>query len=199
MLRSGDQRLWNRCDSRGVGALPSRAGRTLCASQEKQQTYSAATPIRSARWPGLYRVDGSAIKRLPERWASLMADYTYLNRIAETVASIALREGEANPLRLNPTKPAVFDDFARVLERQDVIEGRRYIHPLLGKGRVLKVESQAVAHPNPKVALLWRLFASTLRRRASSLRTLLFHLASSVRARNQPRSRASVPRALNCS
>jgi ADP-ribosylglycohydrolase len=84
---------------------------------------------------------------LPERWASMMADYTYINRVAETVTIIALRHADTNPLRQRVTQPAPHESLLDALKRQDVVERRRYWHPLLGGGRVTKVESQEVGRP----------------------------------------------------
>jgi ADP-ribosylglycohydrolase len=87
---------------------------------------------------------------LPERWASLMADYTYINRAAEAISLIALRRTEENPLRLRPKTPTAIGDLLDALKRQVVVEHHRYRHPLLGEGKVLKVESQEVGRPKVK-------------------------------------------------
>ncbi len=87
---------------------------------------------------------------LPERWASVMADYTYINRVAETLTLIALRRISNNPLRLDVVEPSPSESLPDALKRQDVIERRRYWHPLLAGGKVWKVESQEVGRPKVK-------------------------------------------------
>jgi ADP-ribosylglycohydrolase len=87
---------------------------------------------------------------LPERWASLMADYTYINRVAEAISLIALRRTKENPLRLRRQSPTAIGDLVDALKRQVVVERHRYWHPLMGEGKVLKVESQEVGRPRVK-------------------------------------------------
>src|SRR5262245_18467132 len=59
---------------------------------------------------------------LPERWASLMADYTYINRVAETISLIALRRTKENPLRLRRQAPTAIGDLVDALKRHVVVE-----------------------------------------------------------------------------
>ena len=87
---------------------------------------------------------------LPERWATLMADYTYINRVAEHITLIALRRGLDNSLRLARKPKTVLGDLLNALKRQVVVERTRYWHPLLGEGVVQKVESQEVGRPKVK-------------------------------------------------
>lgn len=86
---------------------------------------------------------------IPERWATLMADYTYLNRVAELVTLVALRRQSQNPLRLEGSGPdsPQHADLLAALDRQDVVKGRRYWHPLLGSGWATAVDSQEVGRP----------------------------------------------------
>ena len=87
---------------------------------------------------------------LPERWASLMADYTYINRVAENVTLIALRKATENTLRLTRKPKTVMADILGSLRQERVIEGSRYWHPLFGEGRVHKVDTQEVGRPKVK-------------------------------------------------
>jgi hypothetical protein len=89
---------------------------------------------------------------IPERWATIMADYTYLNRVAELLTLVALRRAPSNFLRLTPLKDAATPDGSVLasLQRQDVVKGRRYWHPLLGLGWATAVESQEVGRPIAK-------------------------------------------------
>jgi ADP-ribosylglycohydrolase len=90
---------------------------------------------------------------IPERWATIMADYTYLNRVAEFLTLAALRKAPDNFLRLTPlvsgSAPSE-GSLLGALDRQDVIKGRRYWHSLLGLGWANAVESQEVGRPTPK-------------------------------------------------
>lgn len=87
---------------------------------------------------------------IPQRWANLMADYTYLNRVAEALVSIAVRRANENLLRLKRTPPTTISDLLSSLKRQRVVERDTYGHPLLGEGRVTKVEVQDVGRPRVK-------------------------------------------------
>ena len=87
---------------------------------------------------------------LPERWASLMADYTYINRVAEAISLNALRQTKESPLRLKSKSPTAIGDLLDALKRQIVVEHHRYRHPLFGEGKVRKVESQEVGRPKVK-------------------------------------------------
>lgn len=86
---------------------------------------------------------------IPERWATLMADYTYLNRVAELVTLVALRREPHNLLRLEGAQPSAPQkaSLLAALTRQDVVKGHRYWHPLLGLGWVSAVDSQEVGRP----------------------------------------------------
>jgi ADP-ribosylglycohydrolase len=87
---------------------------------------------------------------IPERWASLMADYTYLNRVAEAISLIALRQTKENSLRLRTKPPTAIGDLLDALKKQIVVERQQYRHPLFGEGKALKVESQEVGRPKVK-------------------------------------------------
>lgn len=87
---------------------------------------------------------------LPERWASLMADYTYINRVAEALTLIALRTATDNPLRLRGKPKTVLSDLLNALQRQAVVKHNRYWHPLFAEGMVEAVESQDVGRPKVK-------------------------------------------------
>jgi ADP-ribosylglycohydrolase len=87
---------------------------------------------------------------VPQRWANLMADYTYLNRIAETLTLIALRRLSENPLRLKKKPPTAIGDLLSALKRQMVVKGHTYHHPLLGDGKVIHVDAQEVGRPRVK-------------------------------------------------
>lgn len=91
-------------------------------------------------------------QEIPERWATIMADYTYLNRVAELLTLIALRKTPTNFLRLQGPSVDLPSGGALLaaLDRQDVIKGRRYWHPLFGIGWATAVESQEVGRPTPK-------------------------------------------------
>jgi ADP-ribosylglycohydrolase len=88
---------------------------------------------------------------IPERWASLMADYTYLNQVAEYLTLVSLRQAISNPIRARvgvepPAKMWLLD----AMKRQDVQDRRPYWHPLFGTGRVIKAESQHVGLKQPR-------------------------------------------------
>ena len=89
---------------------------------------------------------------IPERWATIMADYTYLNRAAEFLTRAALRRAETNPLRLDGFRapPKGEGSLLTALRQQQVIERRRYWHPLFGLGWATKVESQEIGRPKIK-------------------------------------------------
>jgi hypothetical protein len=86
---------------------------------------------------------------IPERWATLMEDFTYFNRVAETLALIATRATDDNPLRLEGVTQPVPESgsLLNAMDGQDVVKGRRYWHPLLGPGWAYAVESQEVGRP----------------------------------------------------
>jgi hypothetical protein len=79
---------------------------------------------------------------------------TYLNQVAELLTLLALRKAPSNFLRLSPLTGSIKLDGSLLesLQRQDVVKGRRYWHPLLGLGWATAVESQEVGRPTPKVA-----------------------------------------------
>ncbi len=91
---------------------------------------------------------------IPERWATLMADYTYLNRMAAQITLVALRKTTSQAHRLSPLKkgePAPgTGSLMTALDRQDVLKGHRYWHPLFGLGWATSVESQEVGRPRVK-------------------------------------------------
>lgn len=88
---------------------------------------------------------------IPERWASIMADYTYLNQTAEYLTLVALRQADTNGIRpqISPEPPSAMN-LLGAMRRQDVQDRRPYWHPLLGTGRVVKAESQHVGSKQPK-------------------------------------------------
>ncbi len=86
-----------------------------------------------------------------EEWATLMADYTYFNKVAEVLTDISLRVAQRNPLRLEDHLEQDLPQTANILHQldaQDVVERRRVWHPLFGRGWVTKVESQGVGKNN---------------------------------------------------
>jgi ADP-ribosylglycohydrolase len=88
---------------------------------------------------------------IPERWAAIMADYSYLNGVAEYLTLVSLRQARQNEIRPvfeRPTPPQM--DLLAAMGRQDIVERRPYWHPLLGIGRVTKVESQEVGLKRPQ-------------------------------------------------
>lgn len=90
---------------------------------------------------------------IPERWAAIMADYSYLNRVAEFLTLVTLRQGSsAIGIRPKPgdRPPQPQMNLLAALERQDVQERRPYWHPLFGVGTVTKVESQQVGLRQPR-------------------------------------------------
>lgn len=89
---------------------------------------------------------------IPERWAAIMADYSYLNRVAEYLTLVSLRQAtEANAIRPKPGDPPHPQmDLLAAMQRQDVQERRPYWHPLFGIGVVTKVESQQVGLGKPR-------------------------------------------------
>jgi ADP-ribosylglycohydrolase len=89
---------------------------------------------------------------IPERWATIMADYTYLNRSAEFLTLVALRRAVSNPLRLDGFRapPGGEGSLLAALTKQQVVERHRYWHPLFGLGWATKVESQEIGRPRVK-------------------------------------------------
>ena len=88
---------------------------------------------------------------IPERWASIMADYTYLNQVAEYLTLVSLRQTLSNSIRprVGPEPPAQMKLLA-AMDRQDIQDRRPYWHPLLGTGYVVKAESQTVGLKQPR-------------------------------------------------
>lgn len=88
---------------------------------------------------------------IPERWASLMADYTYLNQVAEYLTLVSLRQVLSNSVRprVGP-ETSVNMRLLDAMKRQDVQDRRPYWHPLFGTGRVVKAESQQVGLKQPR-------------------------------------------------
>lgn len=88
---------------------------------------------------------------IPERWASIMADYTYLNQVAEYLTLVSLRQTLSNPIRprVGPEPPAQMK-LLDAMKRQDIQDRRPYWHPLLGTGYVVKAESQEVGLKQPR-------------------------------------------------
>lgn len=88
---------------------------------------------------------------IPERWASVMADYTYLNQVAEYLTLVSLRQATVNSIRPKVgAEPLPAMRLLDAMKRQDVQDRRPYWHPLLGTGRVVKAESQAVGLKQPR-------------------------------------------------
>jgi len=79
-----------------------------------------------------------------------MADYTYLNLVAEALTSIAIRRVTENPLRLKQKRPTTIGDLLSALNKQTVVKGHTYRHPLLGDGKVIHVDVQEVGRPKVK-------------------------------------------------
>lgn len=89
---------------------------------------------------------------IPEHWGAIMADYSYLNRVAEYLTLVSLRQAREITIRPKPS-PDPPPDRMRLLDavaKQDVRERRPYWHPLFGIGRVTKVESQQVGLKRPR-------------------------------------------------
>ena len=88
---------------------------------------------------------------IPERWATVMADYTYLNRIAEYLTLVSLRETLETNIRAKvPAEPGAQMRLLDAMQRQDILDRRPYWHPLFGIGRVVKAESQEVGLRRPR-------------------------------------------------
>lgn len=88
---------------------------------------------------------------IPERWASLMADYTYLNQVAEYLTLVTLRQALSNSVRARVgIEPPASMWLLDAMKRQDVQDRRPYWHPLFGTGRVIKAESQHVGLKQPR-------------------------------------------------
>jgi len=91
-----------------------------------------------------------------EEWATLMADYTYFNKVAEALTDIALRKSSGNPLQLEVHQDRDLGDASNILtqlDRQDVVERRLVWHPLFQRGWVTKVESQEVGKNRARVVM----------------------------------------------
>jgi ADP-ribosylglycohydrolase len=91
-----------------------------------------------------------------EEWATMMADYTYFNKVAEALTDIALCRASKNPLRLDVQQDRDLGSASNILtqlDRQDVVERRLVWHPLLQRGWVTKVESQEVGKNRARVVM----------------------------------------------
>ena len=91
-----------------------------------------------------------------EEWATMMADYTYFNKIAESLTDVSLRVSTENRLRLGDYRDDDLGPTANILnqlERQEVVERRLVWHPLFGRGWVIKVESQEVGKNRARVVM----------------------------------------------
>jgi ADP-ribosylglycohydrolase len=88
---------------------------------------------------------------IPERWAAIMADFSYLNRVAEYLTLVSMRQVLDSDLRAKvssvPQPPMRLLD---AMKRQDIQDRRPYWHPLFGIGRVIKAESQNVGLRQPR-------------------------------------------------
>lgn len=105
-------------------------------------TISAMAASLAGAWLGYVAI--------PERWASLMADYTYLNQVAEYLTLVSLRQvrsGIAPKIGPEPPAPML---LLGAMKRQDILDRRSYWHPLFGMGRVVKAESQTVGLKQPR-------------------------------------------------
>ncbi len=88
---------------------------------------------------------------IPERWATIIADYTYLNRIAEHLTLTSLRQALGSSVRAKvPPEPGPQMRLLDAMQRQDILDRRPYWHPLFGIGRVIKAESQEVGLRLPR-------------------------------------------------
>ena len=106
-------------------------------------TITAMAASLSGAWLGYVAI--------PERWASLMADYTYLNQVAEYLTLVTLRHARSNPIvpKVGQAPPEPMH-LLGAMKRQDILDRRPYWHPLFGIGRVLKAESQHVGLKQPR-------------------------------------------------
>lgn len=88
---------------------------------------------------------------IPERWASVMADYTYLNQVAEYLTLVSLRQVLSNSIKPRVgVEPPANMWLLDAMKRQDVQDRRPYWHPLFGTGRVIKAESAHVGLKQPR-------------------------------------------------
>jgi ADP-ribosylglycohydrolase len=88
---------------------------------------------------------------IPERWASVMADYTYLNQVAEYLTLVSLRQAQSSSIMPHiGVEPPANMWLLDAMKRQDIQDRRPYWHPLFGTGRVIKAESQHVGMKEPR-------------------------------------------------
>lgn len=106
-------------------------------------TISAMAASMAGAWLGYVAI--------PERWASVMADYTYLNQVAEYLTLVSLRQVTSNSIKPRVgLEPPAHMRLLEAMRRQDVQDRRPYWHPLFGTGRVIKAESQHVGLKQPR-------------------------------------------------
>ena len=106
-------------------------------------TITAMAALLAGAWLGYVAI--------PERWASLMADYTDLDQVAEYLTLVSLRHARSNSIvpKVGPEPPEPMR-LLEAMKRQDVLDRRPYWHPLFGMGRVVKAESQHVGLKQPR-------------------------------------------------
>jgi ADP-ribosylglycohydrolase len=126
---------------------------------------------------------------IPERWASLMADYTYLNQVAEYLTLVSLRQVLSSPIlpKVGPQAPEPMR-LLDAMKRQDVLDRRQYWHPLFGMGRVIKAESQHVGLKQPRGRVV---MATVQFEFGQTCKFSSFQSLGSMK--NPPRSRGSRP------
>ena len=103
----------------------------------------ADTDTIGAMAAGLAGAVGGSIS-LPEDWTVHVQDYNYLNRVAEALVDIGLRQAsgwELGPQVLNDHSPA---DSVNLSKATQFTRGQRLIHPIFGKGWVSHVQTQAI-------------------------------------------------------
>ncbi len=109
---------------------------------------------------------------LPEDWTVKVQDYNYLNRVAEALVDIGLREAtgwELGP-QIDPT--SVGPESTDLSHATKFTRGQRLVHPIFGRGWVVHVDTQAI------------------RRRSGGTVTLVdveFDVGQRVRLRTKPR------------
>ena len=80
-----------------------------------------------------------------------MADYTYLNQVAQYLPLASLRQVLSNSIKPRvEVEPPANMWLLDAMKRQDVQDRRPYWHPLFGTGRVIKAESQHVGLKQPR-------------------------------------------------
>ena len=81
---------------------------------------------------------------IPEAWAVKVQDFTYLNRVAESLARIGLREGTGWDLGPQTVLSGPVPDATELSRATSFSNGQRVSHPIFGMGWISQVQTQEI-------------------------------------------------------